>query len=78
MPKLTIALWLLYLMISLGVRLIIQVRMTGSSGFVLHRRRASPLQMFASALFACSSRVTRSARSRCSINSSLFEIDELM
>jgi protein-S-isoprenylcysteine O-methyltransferase Ste14 len=53
-PKLTIALWLLYLMISLGVRLIIQVRMTGSSGFVLHRRKASPLQMFASALFVSS------------------------
>lgn len=54
MPKLTIALWLLYLMISLGVRLIIQLRMTGSSGFVLHRRRASPLQMFASVLFVSS------------------------
>ncbi|HET8934940.1 MAG TPA: isoprenylcysteine carboxylmethyltransferase family protein [Polyangiales bacterium] len=54
MPKLTIALWLLYLMISLGVRLIIQVRMTGSSGSVLHRRRASPLQMFASVLFVSS------------------------
>lgn len=54
MPQLTIALWVLYLMISLGARLIIQVRMTGSSGFVLHRRRASPLQMFASVLFVSS------------------------
>jgi protein-S-isoprenylcysteine O-methyltransferase Ste14 len=54
MPKLSLALWLLYLVISLGVRLIIQVRMTGSSGFVLHRRRASPVQLFASALFVSS------------------------
>lgn len=54
MPKLTIALWLLYLLLSLGVRLIIQVRMTGSSGFVLHKRRASSLQMFASVLFVSS------------------------
>jgi protein-S-isoprenylcysteine O-methyltransferase Ste14 len=54
MAKLSIALWLLYLVISLGVRLIIQVRMTGSSGFVLHRRRASSLQMFASAMFVSS------------------------
>ena len=51
MPKLTLALWLLYLAISLGLRILIQVRMTGRTGFVLSRERSSPLQLFASALF---------------------------
>lgn len=51
MPRLAIVLWVVYLVISLGVRLIIQLRMTGKSGFVLHRRRASGPQMFASTLF---------------------------
>lgn len=54
MPKLTIVLWLLYLAISLGARIVIQVRTTGSTGFVLLRSRSSPLQLFASALFVSS------------------------
>jgi protein-S-isoprenylcysteine O-methyltransferase Ste14 len=54
MPKLTIVLWLAYLVISLGVRILIQLRTTGSSGFVLHRSRSSRLQLFASALFVSS------------------------
>lgn len=54
MPKLTIALWLLYLMVSLGLRLLIQKRTTGSSGFVLHRSGGSALQLVASAMFVSS------------------------
>jgi uncharacterized membrane protein len=54
MPRLTIGLWLAYVAISLGMRLVIQLRMTGQSGFVLHRHPSSPLQLFASALFVAS------------------------
>jgi len=36
------------------VRVLIQLRTTGSSGFVLHRSSSSPLQLFASALFVAS------------------------
>jgi len=54
MPTLTIVLWLLYLAISLGVRILIQLRTTGSTGFVLLRSTSTPLQSFASALFVSS------------------------
>lgn len=51
MPKLTLVLWLLYLGISLGLRMIIQLRTTGSTGFVLLREGSSPLQLVASGMF---------------------------
>jgi protein-S-isoprenylcysteine O-methyltransferase Ste14 len=54
MPKLAIVLWLLYLAISLGLRILIQLRTTGSSGFVLLRSSSSRLQLVASALFVSS------------------------
>jgi len=54
MPELTIVLWLVYLAISLGARLIIQYRLTGRSGFVLHRSGSGGLQRFASTLFVSS------------------------
>lgn len=54
MPKLTIVLWLLYLVVSLGVRILIQLRMTGRTGFVLLRNGSSKLQLVASALFVSS------------------------
>jgi protein-S-isoprenylcysteine O-methyltransferase Ste14 len=54
MPKLTILLWLSYLAISLGLRILIQLRMTGHSGFVLLRASSSKLQLIASALFVSS------------------------
>lgn len=54
MPKLTIVLWLFYLVVSLGVRILIQLRMTGRTGFVLHRSGSSKVQLVASALFVSS------------------------
>ena len=54
MPKLTLVLWLLYLGISLGVRMIIQLRTTGSTGFVLLRQGSSTLQLVASGMFVSS------------------------
>jgi protein-S-isoprenylcysteine O-methyltransferase Ste14 len=54
MPKLTLVLWLVYLSISIGARVIIQLRTTGSTGFVLHRSGSSRLQRLASALFVSS------------------------
>jgi protein-S-isoprenylcysteine O-methyltransferase Ste14 len=54
-PKLTLVLWLVYLATSLGLRIVIQLRTTGKSGFVLHRANSSRLQLFASALFVSSS-----------------------
>jgi protein-S-isoprenylcysteine O-methyltransferase Ste14 len=54
MPKLTIVLWLSYLTVSLGLRILIQIRMTGRTGFVLLRESSSPMQLFASALFVSS------------------------
>lgn len=54
MPKLTLVLWLLYLSISIGLRIIIQLRTTGSTGFVLLRQGSSRLQLLASGLFVSS------------------------
>lgn len=54
MPKLTIVLWFVFLAISLGFRILIQLRMTGRTGFVLSRPGGSPLQLFASVLFLSS------------------------
>lgn len=54
MPRLTIVLWVCYLAASLGLRVLIQLRTTGRTGFVLHRRGSSALQLFASALFVSS------------------------
>ena len=54
MPKLTVILWLVYLATSLGLRMAIQVRTTGSTGFVLLRESSSPLQRVASAMFVSS------------------------
>lgn len=51
MPKLTIGLWLFYLAFSLGVRMLIQLRLTGQTGFVLARNNANRLQVIASAIF---------------------------
>jgi protein-S-isoprenylcysteine O-methyltransferase Ste14 len=53
MPKLTVVLWLSYLAISLGLRLLIQLRTTGNSGFTLARSR-NRLEIAASALFVSS------------------------
>jgi protein-S-isoprenylcysteine O-methyltransferase Ste14 len=53
MPQLTIALWLTYLAISLGLRLLIQLRTTGNSGFALARSK-NRLEIIASALFLSS------------------------
>jgi protein-S-isoprenylcysteine O-methyltransferase Ste14 len=54
MPKLTIFLWLLFPAVSLGLRIWIQLRTTGRTGFVLSRRTSGPLQLFASGLFLSS------------------------
>src|SRR6266545_2412121 len=54
MPRLAIVLWLLYLTLSLGLRILIQLRKTGRSGFVLSRRGSGSLQLVASALFLTS------------------------
>lgn len=54
MPELTILLWVCYLAVSLGARILIQLRTTGSSGFVLLREGGSALQLFASGLFVSS------------------------
>jgi protein-S-isoprenylcysteine O-methyltransferase Ste14 len=51
MPKLAIILWLSYLTVSLGLRILIQLRTTGSSGFVLSRSGSGRVQLFASSLF---------------------------
>lgn len=51
MPKLTIALWVFYLFVSLGVRMLIQLRTTGHTGFVLARNNANRLQVIASTIF---------------------------
>lgn len=51
MPRLTVVLWLFYVSISLGMRIWIQVRTTGRTGFVLLRNRSSALQLIASAMF---------------------------
>lgn len=53
MPKLTVVLWLSYLAISLGLRLLIQLRTTGKSGFALARSR-NALEITASTLFVSS------------------------
>lgn len=53
MPKLTLVLWLSYLAISLGLRLLIQLRKTGKSGFMLARSRIR-LELIASAMFVSS------------------------
>ncbi len=53
MPKITLVLWLSYLAISLGLRLLIQLRTTGKSGFAL-ARSVNPLEIKASALFVSS------------------------
>jgi protein-S-isoprenylcysteine O-methyltransferase Ste14 len=54
MPGLSLGLWVCYLLVSLGLRVLIQLRITGKSGFVLHRSGAGRLQLFASALFVAS------------------------
>jgi len=46
MPELALALWALYFVLSLGLRVLLHRRRTGSSGFLLARPRRPPLQAF--------------------------------
>ena len=51
MPELSVALWLVYLMIAFGLRVLVQLRTTGRTGLVSLRTLATPLERVAGASF---------------------------
>lgn len=58
MAELAIGLWLVYGTLVFGVRILIQVRMTGSTGFVPPRRMKGRLECMAGGLFLASVAIT--------------------
>jgi protein-S-isoprenylcysteine O-methyltransferase Ste14 len=49
MPKLTLALWLVYLALTFALRVIVQLRMTGRTGLVSLRAVSSPMELLVAA-----------------------------